>query len=427
MGIIDTSVIKKALDEKLNARLKMYLKICSRCGLCADTCHFYLAHDRDPKQVPAFKVRPLLELVKRKGEVDEAFMKNMYEVAYGDCTMCRRCSLYCPFGIDMASMIGFMRTLCVGQGMVPDALQTSIDSYWEFGNQMSVSDEDWLDTVQWMEEELQEELPGATIPVDKKGAEFMYTVNAREPKFYPMDIQQAARIFHVAGADWTVPSKPGWDSTNLAMFAGDIKAATHVGNLTKQAAIELGVKKVVITECGHAFRNVKYESPVWLGEDHPFEVIHSVELFADYLRTGRIKIIEQGIKEPATYQDPCNVSRNGGCAEEARYLMETICADFRPMTPSGNYNFCCSGGGGAIPMGPPFRHRRITAGKVKAEQIRKTGAKIVVTPCHNCYDQIKDLGAVYELDYKVVNFKELINEILIIPDELKAPEEEGDE
>lgn len=426
---INIPALKQAIKDKLGARVKMYLKICARCGLCADKCHFFLAHDRDPKQVPSYKIKPLLELVKKKGNVDEAFLKNMYEVAFGDCSMCRRCSLYCPFGIDIATMISFTRSLLVTQGLTPEPLKKAIANYYETGNQMAITDEEWVDTIEWMEEDLQEELPGATIPIDKHGAKIMYTVNAREPKFYPMDIYYAAKVFYLAGEDWTVPSKPGWDDTNLAMFAGDIKAASHVVGLIRDRAIELGVKQVAITECGHAFRATKWEGPGWLGEPYPFEVVHSVELFAQYLRDGRIKIKEKGFEEPATYQDPCNVSRSGGLAQDGRYLMNRLCADFRDMVPSGdgNYNFCCGGGGGFIPMAGEFRKRRLDSGKVKAEQIRKTGAKVVIVPCHNCFDQINDLSKTYELGVKVVQFKEVLEELMIVPEELLPKEEDENE
>ena len=430
MEQINTQVLKKALDEKLNARVKTYLGICARCGLCADTCHFFLANDRDPKLVPSYKMKSLLEILKKKGDVSKEWMEDFFEQVYGTCTMCRRCSIYCPFGIDIASMVSFMRSLVVTQGMQPQPLKEATQNYWDTGNQMAVTDEDWVDTIQWMEEELQDELPGATIPIDKQGAKIMYTVNAREPKFYPMDIQLAAKIFYLAGEDWTVPSKPGWDSTNLAMFAGDVAGAAHVVKLIKEQAIALGVKQVAVTECGHAFRSLKYESPAWLGEPHPFEVVHSVELFANYIREGRIKIKEKFFKEPITYQDPCNVSRNGGLAKEARYLMNYMCADFRDMMENGdgNYNFCCGGGGGFIPMAGHFRERRIKSGKVKADQIKKSGALHVLTPCHNCYDQIRDLCKEYELGCKNLQFKELMDEGLIIPEELLAKDEdEGEE
>lgn len=94
------------------------------------------------------------------------------------------------------------------------------------------------------------------------------------------------------------------------------------------------------------------------------------------------------------------------------------------MTPNREHNHCCGGGGGFIPMGPPFKKRRIQSGRIKAEQIRATGAKIVVVPCHNCFDQIRDLSKEYDLGVKVLSFKELITEMMIVPEHLQPPEDE---
>src|SRR4030065_2136302 len=93
---------------------------------------------------------------------------------------------------------------------------------------MAISKEDRSETLEWWEEETAEELVGLKIPIDKKGAKILYTVNAREPKFYPQDIMEVAKIFHVAGEDWTLPSEKGWDDTNLAMFCGDAKTARRI-------------------------------------------------------------------------------------------------------------------------------------------------------------------------------------------------------
>lgn len=150
-----------------------------------------------------------------------------------------------------------------------------------------------------------------------------------------------------------------------------------------------------------------------------------MQLFYEYVRDGRIKIDPaKRLTEPVTYQDPCNISRNGGLWEEARYLMNALCTDFREMAENREHNHCCGGGGGFIPMGPPFRRRRIASGKLKAEQIRETGAKTVVVPCHNCFDQIKDLSKEYNLGLKVVHFKTIIPHMMVIPEDMK-PKEEG--
>ena len=157
----------------------------------------------------------------------------------------------------------------------------------------------------------------------------------------------------------------------------------------------------------------------------PVEVIHSVQLFYEYLRDGRIKIDPaKKLNVPVTYQDPCNITRSGGLLKEGRYIVQQLANDFRDMTPNREYNHCCGGGGGYIPMGPPFKKRRMASGKVKADQIRATGAKIVIAPCHNCFDQIRDLNTEYNLDIKVKSFKEVISETMLIPDHMKPKKEE---
>lgn len=420
---LNPEVFKKTAEDKNNARLKMWLEICAHCGLCADACHFYLANDQASRMIPAYKAKKIKEAIKKGDRIREADLEELYNIVYGECTMCRRCSMFCPFGIDIASIISMARGLCVSQGRAPEHLARAVESHLEHGNQMAVTEEEWIDTLQWMEEELQEELPGATIPIDKKGANVLYVVNAREPKFYPMDISQAARVFYLAGEDWTMSSR-GWDVTNLAMFMGDTRAATQIAQMVRDAGEELGVRRVVITECGHALRSLAFESPVWLGRDHRFEVVHSVSLFAEYLREGRIKLDKSVFaRERCTYQDPCNVSRNGGASRAAREVIRYLCEDFVEMEPHGEYNYCCGGGGGFIPMAGPFKERRLRSGKVKAEQIRATGATICITPCHNCYDQLRDLNKEYELGIRVLSFKEMFEEALIVPDELKAKEE----
>jgi len=245
---INPQEIMDFLKPRMGARFKIWLSICAHCGLCADTCHHYLANGKDPKMIPSYKVKFLNELIKKKGKVDRDFLQKAYETVYYECNMCRRCTLYCPFGIDIALMISLMRSLLFSQGVVPEGLLAAVENYRETGNQMAITKEDWVETIEWCEEEMAEELVGLKIPIDKKGAKYMYTVNAREPKFYPQDIMEVSKIFHVAGEDWTVPSENGWDDTNLAMFCGDAKTAKMIVENTFKRADELEVQKVAITE-----------------------------------------------------------------------------------------------------------------------------------------------------------------------------------
>ncbi len=425
---VDINKVKEILQSNDGARVRTWLSICSRCGLCAESCFFYLANNRDPRLSPAYKFKNSLGLMYKKGgNVDREFLRQCYEMIWGECTTCKRCSLYCPFGIDIATMIATARTVCFSQGVVPEGLSRALVNYRESGNQMGMSKEDFVETCEWMEEETGEEIHGLTIPVDKAGAKYMYTVNAREPMFYPQDLGMMAQILTVAEEDWTLPSV-GWDCTNLAMFAGDKALAGQIVKSMYDQAIALGVEKILITECGHAYRSAAFEGPYFAGcQDGrpPVEVVHSVRLFYEYLRDGRIKIDPaKKLQEPVTYQDPCNVSRNGGLWEEGRKIISYLANDFRDMAPNREHNHCCGGGGGYIPMGPEFKKRRMASGRIKAEQIKATGAKIVITPCHNCYDQVNDLNKEYELGVKVLSFKEIICESMIIPERFQPPEED---
>ncbi len=426
---VDVSKIKSILSANDGARMKSWLKTCARCGLCAEACFFYLAHDKDPKMSPAYKVlKTVRELYKRKGEVTREELEAMKEIVWGECTMCRRCSMFCPFGIDMATMIGVARAVCSSQGIYPKGLEAAVQNIKKSGNQMAVSREDFIDTCEWMAEEYAEEIKGLNIPIDVKGAKYLYAVNPREPMFYPQELGEAAQVLTVAEESWTFGST-GWDSTNLAMFAADKATAAIPVKALYDKAKELGVEQILVSECGHAYRSTAFEGPYFIDDpsgNPPVPVKHSVQLFWEYIvRDGRIKIDpDKKLKEPVTMQDPCNVSRNGGDFEMMRELARALVDDFRDMNPNREYNHCCGGGGGFIPMGPEYKHRRMVSGKVKADQIKATGAKKIIVPCHNCYDQITDLIKEYELDVKVVSFKELICESMIIPEKFKVTEED---
>ncbi|MFC1799226.1 (Fe-S)-binding protein, partial [Thermodesulfobacteriota bacterium] len=399
---------------------RTWLNICSGCGLCAESCFYYLSGDRDVRLSPAYKVRSTLsEMYRRKGNVTREFLEYCYETLWLRCTACKRCSLFCPFGIDIATMMSLGRSICYSQGIRKTGLVILSENHRDTGNHSALETEELIATCEWMAEEAEDYVKGVQIPIDKKKSKYMYTINPREPVFYPEELGWAARIFTVAEENWTLPST-GYDCTNLPMFMGDRKLAGRVVKDVYKKAIDLEAEKILITECGHAYRSMLFEGPYLAGYADgkpPVEVVHSVQLFYEYLRDGRIKIDpEKKIKAPVTYQDPCNISRNGGLWEEGRKIIEFLADDFRDMSPNRDYNHCCGGGSGLIPMGPEIKKHRMASGRVKAEQIRKTGAKVVITSCHNCLDQVRDLNEEYSLGVEVKFFKEVICETMIVPD-----------
>ncbi len=424
---VDKKALQATLKNVVRSRFKTWLEICSHCGLCAESCFYFLANDRDPKQVPSYKIQATLgKLLKRKGDVDNSFMQECMDSAFAKCTCCTRCGVYCPFGIDTGLMFAYMRGILFSQGFSPWEMKIGTGMHRIYRAQMDVTTEDWVETCEWMAEEYEDDWPGLKIPVDVQNADIMYTVNAREPKHYPEDLAEAAILFRVAGENWTVPSE-GWEETSLAMFAGDGAACKMQVESVYDAMDRLKPKRMVVTECGHAYRATVIEGPYWAGiksGQPPVESIHYVEWVAEALRTGKLKIDpSKKIKEPVTYQDSCNYIRNGGLGDVAREIMSYIAEDFREMNPCREHNFCCGGGGGLNGIGR-YREQRNVGLKTKRDQILATGAKLVVAPCHNCWDAIRDMEEIYKIGIRWSFLKPLLISMLDVPEHLKPTEEE---
>ncbi|TET95708.1 MAG: hypothetical protein E3J29_06445, partial [Dehalococcoidia bacterium] len=241
----------------------------------------------------------------------------------------------------------------------------------------------------------------------------------REDKFFPLLFLAQYKTAYAAGDEWGICSD-AWDATNYALFSGDDAAAKQIVTHLVDSAANLGAETLVLTECGHGYRANRWEGQGWYGKPLPVEMVSYTEITAEYLKTGRIKFDPSKNPEPVTYHDPCNQTRSGGLLDEPRYLLRHAVMDFREMTPHGIENFCCGGGGGALTMSE-FRDRRLESGKVKADQIRATGAKVVVTSCHNCIDQITELSQHYKLGVRVQNVCEIVANALVIEPKKAVP------
>ncbi len=414
-------VINKVLQAECGARLKTYVDTCIHCGLCSTACHYYLSHDGDPRFAPVGKVKQTMwEILKKKGRVSPEFIWRAAEIAYTECNLCRRCSQWCPFGIDIYYLIVMVRRICHFLGVTPLYLQDTAHSHAVTMNQMWVKQDEWIDTVQWQEEDAQAELPRLRVPIEKEGAEIMYSVIGPEPKFRAQLMYQMSIVMTVAGCDWTYPATEGWDNSDMAMYSGDWDIMGRVKKAHWEAAMRLKVKKIVMGECGHAFRSIYDVGNRWLSwKMPPIPVIHALQFYYELLRDGKIKIATK-FKEPITLHDPCNVVRGRGLHEMARYVMNAMCEDFREMHPNREYNYCCCAGGGVINCGPPWKMKRMHGNKIKAEQMAATGAKIVVTPCHNCHSGIEDIINYYKLDLHNKFMIDILMETMHIPDELKT-------
>ena len=424
------------MGKKLNRQIVGSLAACVHCGMCTKSCHYVLSNPGDPTYAPAYKADRIRKLFKRHfdwtGRVFPWWVKagsiftdkeleELKDIVFGKCTNCRRCSLNCPMGVDFATFNRMARGLLVSVGIMPEGVAVVSKDQWETGNQMGVLKEEYLDTLEWMAEELQDELddPSVDIPVDKMDCEVVYSINPREVKYDPRSISDAAKIFHFAGESWTMPSE-GWDMTNFGLFSGDDALGGSVAQRLYEKVSELRGKKLVISECGHGYRSTRCEGPNWAKFDVPYEMESSVLTMLRYIKEGRIKVDKTRNSVPVTFHDSCNNARSCGLTEEPRELLGLVCTNFREMHPNRAENYCCTGGGGAMSMAE-YTPQRLKSGKIKADQLKATGAKIVVTSCHNCVDGLTDLIRHYKLDMEVTQLVNLVADALVIPEKKMEP------
>jgi len=407
------------------------------CGMCTESCHYVLTNPDDPTYAPAYKADRMRKIFKRhydwtgrvfpwwvgaKSIFTDEELEELKDISFGKCTNCRRCSINCPMGVDFATFNRALRGLLVSVGVMPEGVAVVSKDQWEIGNQMGVLPEDYIDTLDWLSEEMQSEFDDETavIPIDKLDADIVYTINPREVKYDPRTISDAAKIFHIAGENWTMPSE-GWDMTNFGLFSGDDALGGAVAIRVYEKLKELRGKKLVISECGHGYRSTRCEGPNWAGIDQDFIMESSVFTMLNYIKEGKIKVDKSKNTGSYTFHDSCNNARSCGLYEEPRELLNLVVSDFREMYPNRNENYCCTGGGGAMSMSE-YTSRRLKSAKVKADQLKATGANIVVTSCHNCVDGLTDLIKHYDLKMEVKQLVNLVANALVIPEKITAPE-----
>ena len=430
--------VVERMGKKLSRQLVGSLVGCVHCGMCTESCHYVLANPDDPTYAPAYKADQIRKIFKRNydwtGKIfpwwvhaedlrTDEDLEKLKDIVFGKCTNCRRCSLNCPMGVDFALLNRMARGLLVSVGVMPEGVAVVSKDQWEVGNQMGVLPQEYIETLEWLSDELEEEFkdPTARIPIDKMDANIVYAINPREVKYDPRTISDAARIFYLAGENWTMPSE-GWDMTNFGLFSGDDELGGAVALRVYDKVRELRGKTLVLSECGHGYRSTRCEGPNWSGKEVPFVIESSVLTMLRYIREGRIRVDRAKNKESYTFHDSCNNARSCGFFEEPRELLDLVVTDFREMYPNRAENYCCTGGGGAMSMSE-YTPQRLKSAIIKADQLKATGTKSVVTSCHNCVDGLTDVIRHYKLGMKVTQLVNLTANALVIPERVVVPVE----
>ena len=403
-------------QSKLNEAMRFYLETCTRCGVCTEACHVYASMGQ-VRYIAAYRAEIVRRLYKKyfkaRGkfwpsvgeakELTEMAVEELFDAAYS-CTGCRRCMVYCPFGIDTQMIMSIAKLLLIGAKAEPEILSMLADTSVEKGKSMALFKEGFFEGIKRLEEEVVAKWKlkaGETpIPVDKEGADLLYVALAGAHSIIP-----AAAIFNAAGEDWTLSF---FEAVNFGAFVGDPSKTKLILDRIVNEAKLLKVKEVCICECGTAYRVMKQ-----LAGKQPFNVVSITEVHARYLRENRIKLDRTKLNGVVTYHDPCQIARNAGVMDEPRYILGQLTNDFREMTPDPKYNWCCGGGGGLVALGEETLDFRMKSARIKADQVKDTGATILATACENCHTQLSNLNDHYKMNVQVEFLSSMVADALV--------------
>jgi Fe-S oxidoreductase len=360
---------------------KLFMDICVRCGACADKCHFYLGSG-DPKNMPVLRAE-LMRSVYRKHhsaggklfgrlagarELTEDVLKEWFYYFY-QCTECRRCSVFCPYGIDTAEITMMGRELINLVGLNINWAIEPAANCLRTGNHLGIQPHTFKDNMEFAAQDLAE-ITGLDIevPICKKNAEVLLIVPSADyfgnPHYYTFLGYLA--ILHEIGLDYTV-SPYASEGGNFGLFISH-DTMRRLNNKIYAEAERLNVKWILGGECGHMWR-VMHQYMDTLNGPAPrnlrvprspvtgtvFEhaaatkMIHIAEFTADLIKHGRLKLDpSRNDNWVVTYHDSCNTARGMGILEEPRYILRHCCNHFYEMPENTirEQTFCCGSGSG---------------------------------------------------------------------------------
>ncbi|OGQ85479.1 MAG: hypothetical protein A2289_19090 [Deltaproteobacteria bacterium RIFOXYA12_FULL_58_15] len=409
--------------------LKTYMETCVKCGTCAEVCPVYYGKP-EQRFNPAWR-SDLVRSIYRKynttvGKVfgglagarapDDNEAEKWADYFY-ECTGCRRCAVYCPFGIDNSVITRKGRAVVDTLGFTPPTMQKVIEVSLKTGNTDGATPQAFKASIDFLEEEMRDEHGvDIKIPVDVVGAEYFYVPPSGDVMVNPEATTGVAKVFHVLGMQdkWTMSSHY-FDGANYGLFTGNDAHMKADNKPYVEEAKRLGCKVMLMGECGHAYRIMKrmMEAGKWWG-DLPFKIMNCMEFTAEKIQQGKLQFDKSKNPQPVTYHDPCNFGRSCDIIEEPRVILQASCTDFREMTPNRGENWCCGGGAGLSAMDSIKEFRMSVSGKKKVEQIRATGAQYVAAACSNCKRQLTQLSEYHKTGVAVGGVHDMLSRAILI-------------
>ena len=454
--------IDKMAETKSKYRsVQVFLDACVKCGACTDKCHYYLG-TADPKNMPVarqdlfrsvyrrhftFAGKYFPKLVGAK-ELDEAMLDDWYNY-FHQCSQCRRCAVFCPYGIDTAeiSMAAreVMNVIGVGQ-KYPNQILGKIN---KIGNNLGMPEPALRDTLEDLEEEIKEET-GVTVklPLDIKDSEVLMVTPSADFFAEPHidGLIGYAKVFHQSGVSWTLSSYAS-EAANFGMFIGNYDVMKQGALRIRKAALDLNVKRVIVGECGHAWRvaysfwntltglgsggNDEYSLKLQqqLDSNYP-QPQHIIEFTYDLIQQDKLLFDKsKNDHRVVTFHDSCNVARgsNMGDIENGQFILpreviKAACNNFADMSKGTikASTFCCGGGGGLLT--DDLIELRIKGAKPRMHALKQSeernGVNTLAAICAICKSQFSKVLPNYEFDpYMIVSVHQLVSDAIILSDD----------
>jgi len=358
----------------------LFLDICVRCGACADKCHFFIGSG-DPKNMPVLRTELLRSVYRRyftlsgrilgklagARKLTEDVLKEWFYYFY-QCTECRRCSVFCPYGIDTCEITMMARELLDLVGCNINWVIEPASNCYRTGNHLGVPPHAFKSTMEFAVDEI-EENTGIRVeaPINRKGAEVLFIAPSADyfasPHWYTF--LGYLMLFHEIGLDYTWSAYAS-EGGNFGLFHSK-ELAKRLNAKIYDEAKRLGVKWILGGECGHMWRVIHQymdtfngpadflEEPVSPITGTHFEnasstkMVHICEFTADLIENDRLKLDpSRNDHWRVTFHDSCNPSRGMGLIEEPRYILDRVCNHFYEMPDNTikERTFCCGSGAG---------------------------------------------------------------------------------
>ncbi len=375
-------IILRGMKERLERfrSFRLFMDTCVRCGACADKCHFYLGSG-DAKNMPVLRAELVRSVYRRyftpagrwlRGfagarDLTEDVLKEWFYYFY-QCTECRRCSVFCPFGIDTAEVTMIVRELLNLVGVNTNWVLEPAANCFRTGNHLGVQPHGFKDSLDFAVDEV-EELTGVRVeaPINRKGAEILFVVPSADyfatPHYYTL--LGYLMLFHELGLDFTFSAYAS-EGGNFGLFNSH-ELMKRLNAKIYAEARRLKVKWILGGECGHMWRVLHQymdtlngpadflERPVSPVTGTRFEnarstkMVHICEFTADLIHNHKLKLDpSRNDRWRVTFHDSCNTSRGMGLLEEPRTILRNVCNQFYEMPENTirEQTFCCGSGAG---------------------------------------------------------------------------------